>query len=62
MHMQTVFLVCSFLGEWKSTGPIPATAEEKSAGANNCFAVAGIYGGLCIISAAGIVWNRGRGK
>lgn len=60
--MLTEFVVCSFLGEWKSTGLIPATDAEKKDGANNCYTVAGIYGGLCIISAAGIVWNRGRGK
>ena len=60
--MFTGCLVCSFLGEWKATGPIPATPEEKRLGANNCYTVAGIYGGLCIVSAVGIVWNRARGK
>lgn len=54
--------MCSYLGEWKSTGLIPATADEKDTASTNCFIVAGVYGAFSVISIIAIGYFKIRGK
>jgi hypothetical protein len=51
---------CSYLGEWKATGLIPASDGEKKDSAMNCYIVAGVYGAFTLISAGALFYHRGR--
>jgi hypothetical protein len=49
-----------YLGEWKESGQIKATSEEKHDGATACFTVAGIYGGTLVLSIVGLIYHSSR--
>jgi hypothetical protein len=51
---------CSYIGEWKSTGQIPATEEEKSTASGNCYTVAAIYSAFFVTSVGSLVYYRAK--